>query len=408
MAFTPTESHPDDPSQLPPARRRRAKRRLLAPLDADERATYLEEVARRAAPSFDFFLFSLLAGAALGVAFLLDSPYLLVFGVLLAPLMAPATGVSLGTVLGSMRIFARSLGGLLVGAFLVLVAGALGGVSSRLWLPLELQQVHLHTQLNWPAFLVMAVGAVLTSATLVKEKARAALPSVALAYGLYLPLAAAGFGLGSGEPHLWPDGLVLFAIHLAWITLVGAITLGIMGFRPYSLLGYSLGGVVILVGVLLAIALSGAGMVFSKGVTLPTPTTTPTITLTPTVTSTPSPIPPTSTITPTITRTPTLTPTRTPTLTPTPVEAFVQAIGDFTGVNIRDEPNGNTVVSSLLNGSIVRILSDPPVVEGGATWLHVLDLQNNIEGWILQSLLITATPAPTSTSTATATVSPTP
>ncbi len=53
---------PNDPDRLPPARRRRA-RRLLTPLDADERAAFLDEIAHRTYPSFDFFLFSLLAGA---------------------------------------------------------------------------------------------------------------------------------------------------------------------------------------------------------------------------------------------------------------------------------------------------------------------------------------------------------
>ena len=51
-----TEHIPDDPDRLPPARRRRA-RRLLAPFDADEKATFMDTVARRAYPTFDFFLF---------------------------------------------------------------------------------------------------------------------------------------------------------------------------------------------------------------------------------------------------------------------------------------------------------------------------------------------------------------
>jgi hypothetical protein len=41
-------------------------------------------------------------------------------------------------------------------------------------------------------------------------------PSVAIAYELYLPLAAAGFGLSSRIQNLWPDGLVIFTVYLAW------------------------------------------------------------------------------------------------------------------------------------------------------------------------------------------------
>ena len=40
------------------SRRRRANRQVIAALSQDERANYIDEVANRAAPTFDFFLFS--------------------------------------------------------------------------------------------------------------------------------------------------------------------------------------------------------------------------------------------------------------------------------------------------------------------------------------------------------------
>jgi len=123
------ELTPDDPDRLPPARRRRA-RRLLAPVDANERAAFIDRVAHRASPSFDFFLFSLLAGGVIAAGFLLDSSALLLLGALAAPLMAPAVGLSLGTVIGSGRFFFRSLLGLLIGGMLVFL---IGGMLSLVW-----------------------------------------------------------------------------------------------------------------------------------------------------------------------------------------------------------------------------------------------------------------------------------
>ena len=373
------------------ARRRRARRQVIAPLTPDEKSVYIDEVARRAAPSFDFFIFSLLAGAILGFGFLLDSPYLLVLGALVAPLMSPLIGVSLGTVLGSWRHFGRSLGGLAIGSFLVLLVGALAGFVARMWLPIDLLQIHLHTQLTWPPFVAVGFGAILTTATLVKEKQHPAVPSVALAYGLYLPLAASGFGLGSGIEYLWPAGLVLFIIHLAWAILLGAATLAVMGFRPYTLFGYSLGGVIALIAIILALGFSGAGAVVGGQIALPTATYTTTPTVTPTNTATATPVPPTVTFTPTVTPTKTLTPTVTLTPTPTPIEAQVSVGQGFTGAVLRNEPEGN-IISSLFNGSIVIILGDIQPDDSGRLWLLVYDLENEIEGWILQSLLVTATP----------------
>ncbi|MGB2909550.1 MAG: hypothetical protein WBB55_03110, partial [Anaerolineales bacterium] len=79
MNIPKIEYHPDDPDDLPPARRRRA-RRILAPLDADEQASLLDAIAHHAAPSFDFFLFSLIAGLVISAGLLLNEPALLVLG----------------------------------------------------------------------------------------------------------------------------------------------------------------------------------------------------------------------------------------------------------------------------------------------------------------------------------------
>lgn len=394
MNIPTTEPLPDDPEHLPPARRRRA-RRLLAPLEADERAAFLDGLAHRASPSFDFFLFSLLAAFVIGAGLLLDSPALLVLGAILAPLMAPVTGLSLGTVTGSVRFFLRSLAGLFVGSLFVFLAGALAGFIGRTWLPSNLSQAHLHALLSWPNFVVLAVGAILTTAFIVHQERDPAVPSVALAYGLYLPVAAAGFGLGSGAveaaAHLWPDGLVIFAIHLAWAVLLGALTLAVLGFRPLTLFGYTLGAAVALLGVILVIGISGAGAVVGAQIGLPTPipSATPTVTLTPTLT--PTPIPPTATPTLTPTLTPTRTPTSTPSPTSTPVFAQVQALTGG-GAVLRADPGG-AILTTLSNGALVQLLPDT-VKKNGVTWVHVIT-SNGTQGWILQSLLSGVTPGVT-------------
>jgi uncharacterized membrane protein len=380
---------PEEP-QRSRARRRRARRQVITAMTADEKASYIDEVASKAAPSFDFFLFSLLAGAILGFALLIDSPYLLLLGALLSPLMTPLVGIGLGTVLGSGRHFGRSLGGFAIGSFLVLLVGAVAGLASRLFEPAAVQ-AQIHTQLAIPPFIVLGIGAALTAATLVKERFNPSIPSAALAYGLYVPLSAAGFGLGSGIEHLWPDGLVLYVIHLAWATLLAAITLGVMGFRPYTLFGYSIGGVIALIGIILAIGFGGAGIVATSQVTLPTATPSITPSITPTTTQTATPVPPTASFTPSKTPTITLTPTITPTPSATPVEALVRVQEGFTGAVLRDAPDGN-IISTLFNDSLVILLGERDAGEASRLWVKVLDLENNVEGWVLQSLLITATP----------------
>jgi cell division septation protein DedD len=326
----------------------------------------------------------------------MNSPSLLLLGALVAPVMAPAIGLSLGTVVGSARFFFRSFLGVIIGGFLVVVAGALAGFGMQLWLPETLIFAPKFAQLAWDNFIVLVTGMVLTATFMVNSDRKPLIPSLAVAYQLYLPLALAGIGLTSGFPNLWPDGVVVFAIYLAWAALLGAFTLALLGFRPLSLFGYTLGGAVALIGVILVIGISGTGAAIGGQMGLPTPIPTRTATSTPvppTSTLTLTPVPPTLTSTPTLTPTLTQTATTTPSPTPTPVYAYINALsGNPPGAKIRSEPEG-TVIRSYLNNTLVQVLPDS-VEMNGLVWVHVIVVEDGTEGWILQSLLLIATPPP--------------
>lgn len=391
-----TDVTPDDPERLPPARRRRA-RRLLAPVDTDERAAFLSRVAHRASPNFDFFLFSVIAGVVMSASWILNESPLAILGVLLAPFMAPVLGLALATVIGSLRFFFRSLLGLLIGGLFIFLQGVLAGYVARPWFPLTHDLALQHTQISWSSLLLTSVGAILAAAGMVRSDRSARLPSVALVYGLYLPLSASGFGLGGGIAGLWPDGIGVFAISLAWSILVGAFTLAILGFRPLTLFGYTLSGVFVLFGIVLIIGISGVGAAFDGQISLPTNVPsleTKTSTLPPPPTATATLMPPTSPATLTETPRPTATVTSTITPSPTPVLAFVSA-GESGGAHLRAEPGFQAASLALLpNGALLQVLSDEVVQEGGGAWVHVRTSTGQ-EGWILQVLLVTATPAPT-------------
>ncbi len=397
MSLPTSEFIPDDPDLMPPARRRRA-RRLLTPLDVDERAIVLDQVRRRTSPSFDFFLFSLVAGIVFSIGLILDSPVVLVLGAILAPLMAPVAGLSLATVVGSYKFFARSLVALAIGSIMVFLAGAGAGVAAYIWFPGTWGQAYANAELSWLNFIVLTIGAVFTAATMAHHERSPAAPSVALAYTLYLPIVAAGFGLGSGAAHLFPDGLVVFALHLAWAVLLGAITLAVLGFRPMTILGYTLGGVVTLIGVAMAFGIGAYSTTLGWfGAPLAVPTYTPTATLTltpvpPTATQTATPIPPT--LTPTLTPTSTRTPTLTPTYTPSPVPVYAR-IAPEEGALIRTEIGFDSpiVYPPVMQGTLVELIGEPQI-SSGYTWVHVKVIEDNREGWILQSLLLIATPEP--------------
>jgi hypothetical protein len=405
MSLPTIEPLPDENASLPPARRRRRRRNLL-PSNSSERAALLRELARRVIPSFDFFLFSLLAGLCLGAALLLDSPALVFLAVLLAPFMAPAVGVSLGAIAGNLSFILQSLGSLSIGSLIVFLCGMVAGWAVHLLPQRVYAQAALHSQFTWPDFIVLALGAGLTAFLIVRSPHQKPLvTSVAIAYEIYLPAGVAGFGLSSGASALWMNGISLFINHLVWAALIGVLALSLIGLHPLGAGGYLLSTSYLVAGLIALVLVNtlppapvptgpaapgGNTAGIEVQLATPTPSEAPSSTPSPVVTQ------PTASLTPTPTRTRTLVPTNTSTLTitpePTPVWARISASGG-NGALVRAEANYNAaVVSSLLNGTLVEVL--PEVVnDGGTAWVHIR-MVNGKEGWIVRGLLRTATPAP--------------
>jgi hypothetical protein len=392
--FTPI----GDISHLPRARRRRAHRTLV-PLAADERAELLSTLARRAFPSFEFFLFAFLCGVILGAAYLLNAPALLLVGILLAPLLTPFAGMLLATVTGSWRFFFLTLGIMLVAGALVFLTGALAGYAGRLWESLPFTYAKLHAQLWWPDLLVVALGAGLLASSFIRSEQKPMAASVLLAYGFFLPVSAAGIGLGIGRDiggiTLWPNGLLVSLVHLSLAVLVGGIILAVMHFKPMKASGYILPTFIGILSVTVLVVLTGIVGLIRDGISsvrtvVPTPTTIIQPSATPTVVRTSTPTP---------SSLPSATYTITLTLVPTPAYAVI-ASPELNGANVRSEPAGGIVLISLVNGTLVEVLPQVQIVVT-TPWVRIR--VNNMEGWVLQTVLATTTQVPASTAVFTAT-----
>lgn len=382
-----------------PTRHRRRVRRYFVTPNEDERSALVEKLARRAFPSFEFFLFALLCGAILGAGFILDSQALLLLGILLAPLMTPWVGVVLGAMTGSWRFFFQTLIALLAAGVLIFLTGGLAGLAARVWLPLPLFQANIDAHLWWPNLVVLALGALLMVYSFVRSEDKPVLPSVMLSYGLLLPLSAAGFGLGSGAPHLWPNGALVCLVHLALITLLGGLVLALLHFKPSGFFGTVLTVLVGLLCLAVLVALTGLGTLIlgigrAPAVQKPTPTAA-VLSLPSLTSSSPSSATPAG---PIQTPAPLASPTPTLTSSPQPTAAYaVIAASSGGGAVVRSDPAGVTILATLLNGAMVQVLPDIQNI-GGSNWIHIRTEQD-IEGWVLQTVLTSVTPTPSFTPT---------
>jgi hypothetical protein len=417
--FEPSsQSHPEQTPEFESARarRRRALRRANFPTDEAGRAELFGHLVRRAFPSYELFVFSFVAGAILGLGYLFNSQALLVFGILVAPLLTPWIGITLSIVAGALRLFLQTLAALLVSSLIIFSGGWLAGYSSRPFQPLTLNEAFIHSRLWWTDLVALTIGAILITVSFVRSEDRPYLPSALLAYELFLPLSAAGFGLGSGVGlgELWPQGLFVFFVHLAWATVLGLVTLFFLRLQPTSAGGYAFTGLVLAGLIAVVVIYTNFGNWIMTRAALASPTTgpatlnkeTPTPSALPSTTSSPGAEEATAVIAVparTATSTPgpsataaTLGPTETSTVTvtaePTPIIAIIQA-AEGGGAFIREAPGGQALIT-LSNGATVTIIPNDIQDINGVIWVHVFTRVDNrrVEGWILQSLLKTATP----------------
>jgi hypothetical protein len=414
----PSSQHNPEPSQdfvSARARRRRAQRRAYFPGDEEGRAALFAHLARRAFPSYELFVFSLVSGVILGLGYFLDSQALLIFGVLVAPLMTPWLGMSLAAIAGSARFFLQTFAAVLISSLVIFFSGALAGFATQAIPARAFNEAFIHSRLWWPDIFTITIAAVILTISFVRSEDRPYLPSALLTYGLFLPLCAAGFGLGSGVSEMWPQGLFVFLVHFAWATSFALLSLFFLRFYPTTAGGLFLTGIIFVILIAVVISLTGFGrwMMEQAGLaapvlatatwSIPAPTALATITVSPRADeATASPVDSTSlpSRTPSMTQTarPTLPPTETSTSTvtaePTPIVALIRA-SEGGGAFIRERPGG-IVLATLGNGATVTIIPDDLQEVNRVIWVHVFAQVNDrrVEGWMIQSVLQTATPVP--------------
>ncbi len=404
----PSRLAEDEPIRLPGSRRRRRQNRLMIRPDVSELGERLESMARRAAPTFDFFFFSILAGAILGLGYMLDAPAILLFGILVSPILVPWVGVALGAAAGETRFLGQTLGGFLTALGMVFLTGILAGLAIRLWMPVTTDQAFLHARFWVPDLLLMAVGTVVLTVSFIQSEEKPLLASLMVAYEIYLPVSAAGFGFGSGVQGLGLQGLVVLLVHLAISIILALIVFYYMGFRPLEISGYALAGLVVVVLAVVA----GYGIIMLdnvRGNRASATSSAPTLTLAPSfaaqATFTPrATFPPTPTRL-LITATPGVTPS--PTLLPTPVYGHIHSPPPGDGAVVRIEPNG-APITTVQNDYLVILLPDLPVTVNNVVWVRIKVMASSREiiGWVQLSLILTATPSGPSTPAVTATTRP--
>ncbi|MFC7081552.1 TIGR00341 family protein [Halorussus caseinilyticus] len=195
--------------------------------------------AREMTPKFPTFVAMTIISAVVATAgMLLDSPAVVVGSMVIAPLIGPAMGASVGTVLGDRQLFRRGVKYQFIGGFAAIASATLFslGVRYGFLLPpgtdvLGISQVSGRLT---PDFLSLAValGAGTAGALSLASGVSVAIVGVMIAAALVPPAAAVGIAIAWQQPLAAVSSLVLVLVNIFSINLSGLVVFWYLDYGP--------------------------------------------------------------------------------------------------------------------------------------------------------------------------------
>ncbi|MFC7215792.1 TIGR00341 family protein [Saliphagus sp. GCM10025334] len=199
----------------------------------------LQAQAKDLTPRFSTYLVMTVMSVVVATAgLLLDSPAVVVGSMVIAPLIGPALGASVGTVINDRALFRRGIKlqaiglgiGVVTAAVFAFVARTTGLVSPMIEI-FEISEIQGRLSPDILS-LVIAVGAGVSGAWTLTAGTSAALVGVMIAAALVPPLGVVGIGIAWGLPNVALAAGVLVLVNILVINITSLAVLWYKGYRP--------------------------------------------------------------------------------------------------------------------------------------------------------------------------------
>ena len=206
---------------------------LFPTLTTEEQLGVREELIEDAQPGSDYFVLIVLSSIIATLGLLLNSPAVVIGAMLVAPLMSPILGFSLGIILGEGRLVRTSLESVFKGVMASIIVAIIIGLLS----PLKemTPEIIARTQPTLLDLLIALASGMAGAYAVSRKDVSAALPGVAIAAALAPPLGVVGLGFANGNMPAAGGALLLFTTNLVTISLGGVIIFTLLGIHPLNL-----------------------------------------------------------------------------------------------------------------------------------------------------------------------------
>ncbi|WP_440763437.1 TIGR00341 family protein [Natronorubrum sp. DTA7] len=202
----------------------------------------LQAEADSLTPTFAVYAIMTVISAVVATAGLfLNSPAVVVGSMVIAPLIGPALGLSVGSVIDDEELFKSSLYYQIIGIVLAIGAAAVFAWTVRVTniVPpgLDIGSVDEISERLAPDLLSLAIalGAGVAGIISIATGTSVALVGVMIAAALIPPAAAAGIAIAWGQPSAAIGSTALVLVNVLSVNLAGLLTLWWAGYRPENL-----------------------------------------------------------------------------------------------------------------------------------------------------------------------------
>jgi uncharacterized hydrophobic protein (TIGR00271 family) len=204
---------------------------LFRSMTDQEKTNAVKHLIEESTPRDDFFLLSILSILMAVFGLLLDSVAVIIGSMLIAPLLSPILGISLGIVMADGRLIFRSF-------WTVVKAISFSVPSAAIASLLFFSLADLGSELNGeilsrtePSILYIAVAIIAglaASFAMIKPQLNASLPGVAISVALIPPLAVTGIGLARFDWAMMTDSFILFLMNAVGIIFASMVIFSLM------------------------------------------------------------------------------------------------------------------------------------------------------------------------------------
>ncbi|MDD3662401.1 MAG: TIGR00341 family protein [Candidatus Pacebacteria bacterium] len=195
-----------------------------------EKSEAIAKLFKHSVPSKDFFLMVLLSILMATLGLLADSSAVVVGSMLIAPILYPILGLSMGVIMSDFSLVSKS--------FITFAKASLLGilVSAGITLLLSSQsdgytaEILARTEPTLISLLIGATAGFAAAFAIVKNKLTDMLPGVAISVALIPPLAVVGIGLAKMDITMLFNSLLLFIVNTIGVIFTAIIVFSLMNF----------------------------------------------------------------------------------------------------------------------------------------------------------------------------------